>query len=149
MSENHQIDLSRLLPLVWRAIQHRSTIMELLNVLTPLFNEIMRTGPIAWPIIRTLGAELFPEMQMIVSEHAPIASFDTRWLQTSLNSLMDAKLAVDGKYGNATRQAVEAFQVKYMGPSEADGWAGPRTTAHLYIEMEKAKHGGKSSDGAP
>lgn len=39
---------------------------------------------------------------------------------------------IDGVFGNNTKAAVICFQVKYMGPSEADGAVGAKTWGYLY-----------------
>jgi peptidoglycan hydrolase-like protein with peptidoglycan-binding domain len=48
-----------------------------------------------------------------------------KWLQESLNELIDAGLEVDGDYGPATKRAVSDYQAKHR--LEVDGWAGPET----------------------
>lgn len=50
---------------------------------------------------------------------------DVKTLQTDLNTIMNAGLAVDGSYGPATQNAVKSFQ-KAKG-LEIDGVAGPAT----------------------
>jgi lysozyme family protein len=57
-------------------------------------------------------------------------SHDTTWLQTSLNKLgNDPPLTVDGSFGQRTRAAVEAFQLK--SSIQVDGLAGPQTIAAI------------------
>ncbi len=50
-------------------------------------------------------------------------------LQTSLNTIMDAGLVVDGDFGSATETAVIRFQAKYG--LVADGVVGPATIAKI------------------
>ena len=50
-------------------------------------------------------------------------------LQCLLNELIDAGLAVDGKFGTKTETAVKAFQAK--NGLKADGVVGPKTWAVL------------------
>lgn len=53
----------------------------------------------------------------------------TKWVQESLNRIMNAGLKVDGDYGNKTRKAVKEFQKKYgLCP---DGVVGPITEKKL------------------
>lgn len=61
---------------------------------------------------------------------------NVRWLQSSLNQVMQAGLAVDGNAGNATRAAVRAFQAS-RGLS-VDGIAGPLTVAALRAALAGA-----------
>lgn len=52
-----------------------------------------------------------------------------RWIQSTLNLLVDARLTVDGVFGLATKHAVAAFQIKNgLG---ADAIVGPGTRAKL------------------
>ena len=53
-------------------------------------------------------------------------------LQTQLNSVMNAGLATDGKFGAATEQAVKKFQKKYG--LTVDGIAGISTCSKLNVE---------------
>lgn len=66
-----------------------------------------------------------------------------RWVQSSLNRILGARLAVDGIAGPATRQAVMAFQ-RSRG-LVADGIPGPRTAAALQAAGAPAPPSG----GAP
>jgi N-acetylmuramoyl-L-alanine amidase len=62
---------------------------------------------------------------------------DIRWVQTSLNQLMNAKLVVDGAYGPLTRAAVVAFQNDYG--IVGDGKVGPDTIVALKRSLEEDK----------
>jgi phosphatidylserine/phosphatidylglycerophosphate/cardiolipin synthase-like enzyme/outer membrane protein OmpA-like peptidoglycan-associated protein len=64
-------------------------------------------------------------------ETAPDAN--VRWLQSALNQVTNAGLAVDGIAGNATRRAVRAFQETHG--LTVDGIAGPQTMAALRAAM--------------
>ena len=55
--------------------------------------------------------------------------FDVRWLQSSLNTLIGAGLAVDGDYGTNTKAAVTKFQ--RQNGLTPDGWAGAVTEAKI------------------
>ena len=50
-------------------------------------------------------------------------------------SSSDAGLAVDGSYGEKTREAVTAYQQAHS--LEPDGWAGVATQASIYEELAK------------
>jgi hypothetical protein len=54
---------------------------------------------------------------------------DTRWLQDSLNKLLGLHLAVDGIYGDQTKDAVTQFQAK--NGLQEDGVAGPITKGRI------------------
>src|SRR5262245_46336808 len=58
--------------------------------------------------------QLFPQLGELMQSAGPSmptnAPMDIRWLQESLNKLIDAKLTVDGSYGTATQNAVKKFQ---------------------------------------
>lgn len=55
--------------------------------------------------------------------------YDVRWLQMSLNTLINARLTVDGIYGPLTQNAVREFQRQH-GLVE-DGWAGIATESKI------------------
>ena len=56
-------------------------------------------------------------------------------MQAALNVIDGAKLDVDGKYGPATRAAVEKFQ--RLHGLAVDGWAGVNTNDALRAELLK------------
>jgi lysozyme family protein len=72
-----------------------------------------------------------PVRRVIAAEAAAVpqghdgGAHGVEWLQTALNKLERAGLAVDGNYGRATRLAVREFQAAHN--LEADGLAGPIT----------------------
>jgi phosphatidylserine/phosphatidylglycerophosphate/cardiolipin synthase-like enzyme/outer membrane protein OmpA-like peptidoglycan-associated protein len=85
---------------------------------------------------------------------APLASFDAAevagnanilWLQTSLNQVVGAGLAVDGIAGSATRAVVRAFQA--ANGLTVDGIAGPATVAALRAAL--ATGGVRPVSGSP
>lgn len=86
-------------------------------------------------ILETVGEALFPKAAPALRIAAgAMAAFDpdvTKWLQGSLNSLLDPSpnLVVDGLYGPKTRAAVEQLQAKYG--LRIDGWAGSLTQAAI------------------
>jgi peptidoglycan hydrolase-like protein with peptidoglycan-binding domain len=57
-------------------------------------------------------------------------------MQAALNMIDRAKLDVDGKYGPATRAAVEEFQ--RLHGLRVDGWAGVNTNEALRAQLLKA-----------
>ena len=65
-----------------------------------------------------------------------------RWLQSALNTYMNAGLTVDGQYGAATENAVLAFQ-KSAGLDQ-DGKAGVNTISTLIFKMYRAMATGAS-----
>lgn len=99
--------LFRLLPVILGLLQHKDDIARIFG-----------------PVISELTKQ--PSTQ-------PQATYDVKWLQTSLNTILEkTHLVVDGDYGAATKEAVRQFQEKYMPPGSADGWAGTLTTAAIY-----------------
>lgn len=75
-----------------------------------------------------------PEVGSILKGSTSATAHDVKWLQTSLNKLVNAGLTVDGKYGEATQNAVKTFQ-KANGLTE-DGWAGVQTQAAMVDALQ-------------
>ena len=63
------------------------------------------------------------------SDQAEANREEIKWLQTSLNEIMNAGLVADGVYGPATKRAVRRFQERYG--LQVDGVAGPITKEKL------------------
>ena len=57
-------------------------------------------------------------------------------LQHCLN-LLDYNLAEDGSFGPDTEKQFKAFQLKYMGREEVDGWYGPKSRTALKTALDK------------
>ena len=78
---------------------------------------------------------LVRQMQQLIAEimgpadATPQHAFDVKWVQQSLNQLTGSKLAIDGDYGEATKDAVKRFQKQQK--LEVDGWVGVLTLAAL------------------
>jgi peptidoglycan hydrolase-like protein with peptidoglycan-binding domain len=88
--------------------------------------------------------EILPTAQRSASSSTAIKTpdgkshhFDVAWLQQSLNTLIDARLAVDGKMGPATTDAIKRFQTK--AGLDPDGWAGMLTLAAIEDELRTAR----------
>lgn len=111
------MNLTLIMSLLSLAIRHQDTIAKVIQIAAPLLREA--TQQVATP-----------------QPQAP-QQYDVRWLQASLNKLINAGLSVDGDYGAATREAVKRFQGQFMGPSDADGWAGVKTTAAILAALEE------------
>jgi phosphatidylserine/phosphatidylglycerophosphate/cardiolipin synthase-like enzyme/outer membrane protein OmpA-like peptidoglycan-associated protein len=79
-------------------------------------NEMWPAGPAIAPLANSADAEVAGDPNV-------------RWLQSALNQLLNAGLAVDGVPGPATRAAVRNFQT--TNGLAADGIAGPATVAAL------------------
>ena len=67
---------------------------------------------------------------------SPLAVYDTKWVQRSLNELMDAGLTVDGELGVATVNAVKRFQAANP-PLRVDGSPGVQTAAAIAAALAK------------
>src|SRR5262245_27357303 len=88
---------------------------------------------------KLLREKLFPQVPEDKVGDALASSLDangTKWVQVALNMIEGAKLDVDGKYGPATRVAVEKFQ-RSRGLT-VDGWAGVNTNDSLRAALVKA-----------
>lgn len=93
------------------------------NTMGAVQNVIQNTQLV--PLLEQIGAQLFPNLAPTI--HAAAAAVvmahpdATSWLQSALNVVDNAGLAVDGHYGPKTRAAVEAFQAKKG--LKVTGWA--------------------------
>jgi putative chitinase len=81
-----------------------------------------------WPLLKSDNQ---PAEPWKASDEDPTV----RWLQEALNDLgANPKLVVDGRYGPATRRAVEIFQA--AAGIVADGIAGPVTEAAIHLKLD-------------
>jgi peptidoglycan hydrolase-like protein with peptidoglycan-binding domain len=81
------------------------------------------------PKIEALLPELTKKVEAVTKGGTTANLYTVKWLQESLNKLVDAKLVADGSYGKATHDAVKKFQTAKGLVS--DGWAGILTTAAI------------------
>ena len=89
---------------------------------------------------KLLREKLFPAVTPDKVGDALASSLDfngTKWVQVALNMIDGARLDIDGKYGPATRAAVEKFQRSHG--LAADGWAGVNTNDALRAELLKPR----------
>jgi len=114
------------------------TVKSILDAATGNESIVAKIKDISAPlagILETVGETLFPKAAPALRIAAgAMAAFDpdvTKWLQGSLNSLLDPSpnLIVDGLYGPKTRAAVEQLQTKFG--LRVDGWAGSLTQAAI------------------
>jgi peptidoglycan hydrolase-like protein with peptidoglycan-binding domain len=113
---NQGRELETLIPQVQSAISESLRIMDEVNSL-----------------LRKVAPEV---MSALPQQVQPV--LDVKWLQTSLNTLMNAGLVVDGVYGQLTGEAVKKFQ--QMHGLTVDGWAGVQTEAKLLELLQLANH---------
>jgi len=111
------INLNDTVGLLIRLLNHHREIIDVWHRLTAL---LQRLGLISSS----------PAAQVdLHSSHA----FDVRWVQSSLNTLMNAGLQVDGIMGPLTIEAVKRYQQR--SGLEPDGWVGVLTLAQLEKDM--------------
>lgn len=80
-----------------------------------------------WPLLNADSSSVEPWQ-------AGVADDEVKWLQQALNDLgANPRLDVDGRYGPATRQAVQAFQA--IAGIVDDGIAGPVTEAAIKLRL--------------
>lgn len=96
-----------------------------------------------WPELfetaRDVVAVFAPQLQQWLAKIQPLATFNIKWLQESLNKL-GWKLDVDSDYGPATTRAVKEFQAK--NGLVVDGWCGLQTTSKIIVELDRLSHDG-------
>lgn len=105
-----------------RAVEHRDEIEA-------LFSEMAEQEPAVQRLLATL-AKARALASVIAPELVPPENYSVEFIQSALNDVAGEKLTVDGKYGSATRAAVERLQVKYN--LHVDGWVGSETLGKLY-----------------
>jgi murein L,D-transpeptidase YcbB/YkuD len=74
-------------------------------------------------------SEAFGLAEAPTKDGAIPARYDVQWIQRQLNKYLGTNIDLDGKYGESTKQAVEAFQKRQNLP--VDGWVGPQTAERL------------------
>jgi hypothetical protein len=129
----------------FRVISHASEIMQMWDKIMPLIKQASSTYSEVKQIVDKIAPGV---LEGVVAQNVdPLATgavapgapqdFSAKWLQESLNKLMNAGLEVDGDIGEETSKAVAAFQ-KSRG-MEVDGWAGAGTSARILADLEKLK----------
>lgn len=111
-----------------KLVANREKIVQAWDQIAPIIKQV-RT---AYPQIKDLIDDIAPG----VTEPDQPESYSVEWLQKSLNTLDNADLAVDGDYGEATKQAVKDFQTDHP-PLVVDGWAGISTQAAIAEELTR------------
>ena len=112
------MDTGQILEIALKLLSKKSDVVNIINDAVDL-----------WKRVQTV----FPKLTGGDTGSTP--KYDVKWLQESLNKL-GAKLTVDGRYGEATREAVKKFQAEH--DLEADGWAGALTTAAIIDALKSA-----------
>jgi peptidoglycan hydrolase-like protein with peptidoglycan-binding domain len=124
----------------FRIISHREEIMKLWDKIAPM----IRNATDTYADIKALVDKIAPGV-LDAAKPSALAlgavvkggpqNFSVAWLQQSLNTIDNAGLVVDGDYGEATKEAVIAFQQRHS--LEVDGWAGAGTSAAILAELDK------------
>jgi peptidoglycan hydrolase-like protein with peptidoglycan-binding domain len=125
--------LSDYIPAAWRAYQHLGEIRDLQARAMPHIQALMALAPQA----QQLYAEVFPEAQRQAVHPPAMSGISVEQLQEMLNHY-GANLRVDGKYGDRTHKAVEAYQRGHG--LTVDGWAGSETLDHLFGKVSSEAH---------
>ena len=120
-------DIQALVP---RIVGVSNDVQRLLPQLTAAINDGQRVLTEAHELLAKIAPELLPPQAAMIE---PV--YDVRWLQTSLNVLMDAQLTVDGEMGPPTIEAIKHFQTVY--DLTVDGWAGVITQAAIYQALQR------------
>lgn len=110
------MDTGQILEIAFKLLSKKSDVINIINDAIDLWGRIQTVFP------KLTGAE------------SATPKYDVKWLQESLNKL-GAKVTVDGRYGEATREAVRKFQSEHG--LESDGWSGALTTAAIVEALEK------------
>jgi len=84
-------------------------------------------------LARKIAPELVGQPAAVQEQFPPM--YDVKWLQQSLNTLIDAGLVVDGIYGQLTQAAVRRFQEQHG--LVVDGWAGVATEAAIDAALQQ------------
>jgi hypothetical protein len=139
------IDFFKLLPYAMRAFSHRAEAELLENDLRavyeaakPAIAELEKRWPEISQVGRSLIAAIAPEYADTVLENTKAWAPTTAWIQEQLRIRGFYKGTIDGKYGNATSAAVEAFQrsLGWVGKA-VDGVAGPDTVGAMLAHPVK------------
>lgn len=135
------MDPLTVLSLISTSVQVAGTVKELLDKGGVTQQSLQMAAPQVVPQLASLGASLFPkvapEMQAVAAASATFDPNVTKWLQVALNKILtpSPNLEVDGIYGPATQEAVEAAQKKLGIP--VDGWAGEITQGAIQAALTK------------
>jgi murein L,D-transpeptidase YcbB/YkuD len=127
MSTNIQA-MADYIPAAWRAYNHLGEIRDLQARALPHIQALMAMMPQA----QALYTEIFPEAQQQAQHPPAMSGISVTQLQEMLNHY-GANLRVDGKYGDNTHKAVEAYQRGHG--LTVDGWAGSETLNHLFAKV--------------
>lgn len=110
----------------YRALENREEIEYVAGRIQP-YVDMVKADADLFPRITKLLAAIFP-----ADPNAPRPTYDVKWVQRALNDCgAEPQLAVDGRYGEHTRDAVSVFQRRH--DLLVDGWLGPMTMAVLHV----------------
>jgi peptidoglycan hydrolase-like protein with peptidoglycan-binding domain len=124
------IGMGQIIGIGLKIVANRDKIQAAMATIVPIIQDVRKN----YPKIIDLLDDIAPGVTTPKSEPE---GFSVEWLQESLNTLMDAKLIVDGEYGTATKEAVIMYQQAHS--LVPDGWAGVATQASIYEELAKRK----------
>jgi peptidoglycan hydrolase-like protein with peptidoglycan-binding domain len=110
-----------LIGIAYRAYQRKDRILALIPRWQALISVAVANKAL-YDETLALAKEIVPGIA------APSSTYSVQWVQESLNKI-GYHLDVDGKYGPATKSAIEMFQQD--NGLVVDGWAGIETCAAL------------------
>ena len=127
------ISFQQIAGIALKLFHHRNNLLYAIEKCKPLIEEVKKTWPIVFPIIKNFAEDTWPNLK--ISENNVVIQYNVEWIQSNLNKLnhilhfMEEDLIVDNDYGSKTKEAVAAYQ-KFIG-IEVDGWAFIETCYYI------------------
>jgi hypothetical protein len=97
------------------------------------------TVALIWNILASVGQGNAAHAQP-GSTPDPLLRYDVKWLQESLNTLLNKNSPVTGKYDDGTKADVIRYQKTKHPALVVDGWAGLNTIVSIVRDLETLKN---------